>query len=129
MQETTVLLANDDPCVRRCVRRVLEQIDGVKVCWEASNGLEALVMARLHGPQLVIVDARLPRMDGIEVTLCLRRENPWMRIIVTSAFEHMREEVMNAGADAFVTKDCGRDALCAAVCHVVRGELAEATGV
>ena len=107
MQTISILIADDDPMVRRCLRHVMEADARLHVCWEADNGLQALMLAGKHEPDLILMDAQMPRMDGIEATRCLRQHETTARIVVMSVYEHLREQAMEAGADAFVVKDCG----------------------
>ncbi|HZP84794.1 MAG TPA: response regulator transcription factor [Chthonomonadaceae bacterium] len=115
MQTVSILIADDDPMIRQCLRRALEVDPRLAVRWEANNGLEALVLAQQHRPQIVLMDAQMPRMDGIEATRCLRQHDHTLRILVMSVYEQVRAQALAAGADGFVTKDCGCEALRAAI--------------
>jgi|SRR5579884_525258 len=107
MEPIPILIADDDAAIRRCLRRAVEADPRLCIGWEAANGLEAVVLAEQHHPRLVLMDAQMPRMDGIEATRCLRRRDPGMRIVVMSVYDRLRTQALAAGADAFVTKDCG----------------------
>ena len=111
MEPTPILIADDDAAIRRCLRRAVEADPRLCIGWEAANGLEAVVLAEQHHPRLVLMDAQMPRMDGIEATRCLRRRDPDMRIVVMSVYDRLRSQALAAGADAFVTKDCGCETL------------------
>jgi DNA-binding NarL/FixJ family response regulator len=111
MQPISVLIADHDAIIRQCLRRAVENDPRLEIRWEAENGLQALMLAQQHGPQVVLLDAQMPRMDGIEATRCLRQRHPQMRIVVMSVYDQMRSVALTAGADAFVTKDCGCDAI------------------
>lgn len=115
MQTVSILIADDDPMIRQCLRKALEVDPRLAVRWEADNGLEALVLAQQHHPQIVLIDAQMPRMDGIEATRCLRQRDHTLRILVMSVYDQARAQALAAGADGFVTKDCGCEALRAAV--------------
>lgn len=119
MPPISILIADDDAMVRQCLRRVVEIDPRLQIRWEAGNGLEALLMAQQFQPQLVLLDAQMPRMDGIEATRCLRQRNPGACILVMSVFEQQRAQALAAGADEFVTKDCGCDALREAIHRVL----------
>jgi DNA-binding NarL/FixJ family response regulator len=118
-QPISILIADDDAMIRQCLRRVVECDPQYQIRWEAANGLQALFIARQQQPEVVILDAQMPRMDGIEVTRCLRQRNHNMRILVMSAFEDQRAQALAAGADEFVTKDSGCDAIRAAIMRVI----------
>ena len=115
MQPVSILIADDDPMVRDCLRRVVEMDPRFEIKWEADNGLQALIMAHRYHPQVVLLDAQMPRMDGIEATRCLRQRHHDMRIVVMSVYEQMRGPALAAGADAFLTKDSGCDEIRAAI--------------
>lgn len=111
MSPISILIADDDVTIRACLRRAVEADPQLHICWEADNGLQALALAQQHQPQLVLMDAQMPRMDGIEATRCLRQRNHALRIIVISVYEQVCPQALAAGADLFLTKDCGCEAL------------------
>ena len=111
MQPISILIADDDPMIRHCLRRAVEQDARLRILWEADNGLQALLMVHQFQPQVVLLDAQMPRMDGIEATRCLRQRHPQLHILVMSVYEQARAQALAAGADAFLTKDCGCDAI------------------
>jgi len=117
-QPISILIADDDEVTRQCLRRVVEADPRFQIRWEADNGLQALLIAQQQQPQVVMLDAQMPRMDGIEATRCLRQSNCGMCILVMSAFEEQRAQALAAGADEFVTKDCGCEAIRAAIFRV-----------
>ena len=115
MQSISILIAAADARVRQCLRRAVEQEPRFRVMWEADDGLKALCLAQEHHPHVVLLDAQMPRMDGMEATRCLRQRNHDLRILVMGVYEHSRAPALGAGADAFLTKDCGCEALRTAI--------------
>ena len=115
IQPITILLADDDAVIRQCLRCAVACDPRLQVCWEADNGLQALLMAQQFHPQIVLMDAQMPRMDGIEATRCLRQRDPGIRVLVMSVYDQLRAQALAAGADEFVTKDCGCEAIRAAI--------------
>jgi DNA-binding NarL/FixJ family response regulator len=119
MPPISILIADDDPTIRQCLRHAVEVDPQFQIKWEADNGLQALVLAQEHHPEVVLLDAQMPRMDGIEAARCLRQKDHNLRIIVLSVYEQFRAQAVAAGADAFVTKDCGCEFLRATIRRLV----------
>lgn len=115
MQSISILIAAEDSTVRQCLRQTVEGGFSLQVCWEACNGLQALALAQKHQPQLILLDSQMSRMGGIEATRHLRNWNHTVRILVFSVYEHERAQALAAGADAFLTKDCGCKAIRATI--------------
>lgn len=103
---TTILVVDDEPSIVELVRFTLEDAD-VRVV-EASDGAEALILARRVKPDLVLLDVQMPRLDGLEVCRQLRREPAFARtpiIMLTAAGQQAdRTRGLGAGADEYLTK-------------------------
>jgi two-component system, OmpR family, phosphate regulon response regulator PhoB len=114
---TTILVVDDEPSIVDLVRFTLEDAE-VQVV-EASDGAEALVLARRIKPDLVILDVQMPRLDGLEVCRQLRREPDFARapiILLTAAGQEAdRARGLSAGADEYLTKPFSPLALLALV--------------
>jgi DNA-binding NarL/FixJ family response regulator len=114
-----VLLADDQAMIRNGLKLILEDQPDIAVIAEASNGVDAIAKARQLRPDVCLVDIRMPRLDGIEVTRALagpRVPNP-MRVIVVTTFD-LDEYVYGAlrgGAAGFILKDAGPALLVEAV--------------
>jgi DNA-binding NarL/FixJ family response regulator len=108
-----VLVVDDAPAVREALRWMLQELPGIELVGEAANGHEALVRAEQLVPQLVILDVRLPLLDGYSVAQRLRRMAIPPRIIFLSGQSDPQGYVRarEAGADAYVEKGQGWDAL------------------
>lgn len=106
MSAQRVLIVDDNPDVRFLTRLTIES-DDCKVVGEATNGAEAISVAEELQPDAVVIDLRMPLMDGIEATRILRYRFPDLRIIVMSGSDDplMVKEISAAGADAAVDKD------------------------
>ena len=120
---TSVLLADDQELVRAGFRLILE-LDGFDVVGEAGDGAEALELARELEPDVVLMDVRMPRMDGIEATRRIGLAGLRTRVLVLTTFD-MDEHVydaLRAGASGFLLKDAGRERLIEGVRTVAAGE-------
>ena len=121
---TSVLIADDQALVRAGFRMILEAQDDIEVVGEAGDGSEAIEMARTHAPDVVLMDVRMPRLDGIAATRVIVAERPTTRILVLTTFDldDYVYDAITAGASGFLLKDVGREDLVAAVRVIASGE-------
>jgi DNA-binding NarL/FixJ family response regulator len=121
-----VLLADDQTLVRAGFRGLLERSDDIEVVGEAANGAEALAAARSARPDIVLMDIRLPLMDGLEATrrIIADEQLSGVRVIVLTTFEldEYVFEALRAGASGFLLKDIEPDELRQAVRVVAAGD-------
>ena len=126
-----VLLADDQALVRAGFRMILEAQDDVEVVGEAGDGEEAIALARQERPDVVLMDVRMPRLDGIAATRSVVAHRPDTRVLVLTTFdldEYVYDALL-AGASGFLLKDVGRDDLVAAVRVVAAGDALLAPGI
>jgi DNA-binding NarL/FixJ family response regulator len=119
-----VLLADDQELVRSGFRLILELADGIEVVGEAADGREAVRLAKELQPDVVLMDVRMPELDGIDATRRLRQAGVEARVLVLTTFD-LDEYVygaIRAGASGFLLKDAPREQLVTAVRTVARGE-------
>ena len=119
-----VVIADDQELVREGLRMMLEAEPDIDVVGEAGNGAAALDAARSLDPDVVLMDVRMPQLDGIEATSRLAAAHARARILVLTTFD-LDEYVyraMKAGASGFLLKDATREQLAAAVRTVANGE-------
>jgi len=118
-----VLLADDQRLVRAGFRQILTS-EGFEVVGEAGDGREAVELARQHRPDVVLMDVRMPNLDGIEATRrILADPEPWTRVLVLTTFDldEYVYEALRAGASGFLLKDAPEDQLAAAIRVVADG--------
>ncbi|GAA2063766.1 response regulator transcription factor [Streptomyces albiaxialis] len=119
-----VLVADDQEMVRRGIRRILSGQDDIEVVGEAADGEAALAQARALRPDVALVDVRMPRLDGIEVTRRLCGGPEGVRVVVVTTFD-LDEYVYPAlryGASGFLLKRSGPALLVEAVRAAVAGD-------
>jgi DNA-binding NarL/FixJ family response regulator len=119
-----VLLADDQALVRAGFRLILDLEDDMEVVGEAGDGREAVSLARELEPDIVLMDVRMPELDGIEATRRLARAGSRARVLVLTTFDadEYVYEAMKAGASGFLHKDVPREQLVAGVRIVAGGE-------
>jgi DNA-binding NarL/FixJ family response regulator len=103
---TRVLVADDHFAVRVTYAEYLDACDGLNVVGSVDNGLDAVEFCRADAPDVVLMDVRMPVMDGIEATRLIKRYAPATTVVLVSAYEEddLVESGRRAGADAFLLK-------------------------
>ena len=119
-----VLLADDQALVRAGFRMILEAQDDLEVVGEAGDGEEAVALALAERPDVVLMDIRMPRLDGIAATRRVVARVPEARVLVLTTFDldDYVYDALLAGASGFLLKDVGRADLVAAVRVVAAGD-------
>jgi DNA-binding NarL/FixJ family response regulator len=127
---TTVALVDDQALVRDGLRLILE-LAGVDVVGEAADGEDGVRLVQEQRPDVVLMDLRMPRMDGIEATRRLVAAGVPTRILVLTTFdgEEHAYQALRAGASGYLLKDVGGDRLVAAVQAAAAGEMPLAPAV
>jgi len=119
-----VLLVDDHVIVRMGMSFAVNNQPDMQVVAQAQDGIEAIEMYRLHQPDVVILDLRMPKRNGIETIILMRRESSGARILVVSNYDAGDEitAAIQAGARGFLPKDTSVDTLMAAIRCVNEGE-------
>jgi YesN/AraC family two-component response regulator len=99
-----VLIVDDQLHARRSLHALLATCSRVGNTREAQNGREALEVMKTFDPDLVLMDVRMPEMDGLEATRQIHAGWPETRIVVVSMYPEYKEEALAAGAERFLTK-------------------------
>jgi DNA-binding NarL/FixJ family response regulator len=126
-----VVLADDHPVVRGGMRALIESVGGFTVVGEADDGEKAVREAHLHRPDVVVMDVRMPGMDGVEATRRITAGVPGTAVLVLSMSEDDDVVVaaMRAGARGYVLKGSEQDVILRAMRAVVAGEAIFGPGV
>jgi DNA-binding NarL/FixJ family response regulator len=120
MSRLRVVIADDQPMMRAGFKAVLEATGNIEVVAEAENGEEAVRAARMHSPDVVLIDIRMPEMDGIEAT----RRMPGQRVLILTTFglDEYIIDALRAGASGFLLKDAPTQEVIDAVRAVAAGD-------
>src|SRR5215210_3771073 len=119
-----LLIADDHALVREGLRTMLSGEDGIEVIAEAHDGRQALNICREHEPDLVLMDVRMPVMDGLEATKKIKQEMPTTSVMMVTMHENPDYlfEAVKAGAAGYVLKDASGERLLGAVRRTLEGE-------
>ena len=120
-----IVVADDHPIVRQGIVANLKEQQDMKVVAEGSDGDEALALIKRHMPDVVLLDLRMPRMDGLEVVTEINALHLQSKVIVMTTFESQEDiqRAVRAGARAYLLKDCIQQALLEAIRRVYLGEV------
>lgn len=126
-----VLLADDQTLFRSGLARLLDGDDRVTVVGEAVDGLEAVSLALALKPDVVLMDVKMPNIDGIEATRRIVSENPKIRVLMLTTFEADNHviQALKAGASGYVLKDSQASAIVSSILAVAAGEKVMASAV
>lgn len=118
------MIVDDHALVRLGIKRLLDDVKDIEVIAEAESGEKALQLARRLNPDVVLLDMKMPGIDGLEVTRRLTRSPTKIKIIVLTALinDTFPTRILQAGASAYLTKECGIDEMEDAIRKVYNGE-------
>lgn len=113
--QTRVLIADDRRPSRSGLRAVLTVRPEIEIVGEAADGREAVQLVEECRPDVVLMDARMPVMDGLEATRLIKDRWPEVKIIVLTMYAFYRANALAAGADGFLVKGCAAEELLEAI--------------
>lgn len=124
MNNITILLSEDHTFVRQGFRRILEVEADFEIVGEASNGREAVALAKKLRPAVVLMDIAMPELNGVEATKQILKALPATRVIILSAHadDAYISEAVNSGASGFLIKQCSGQSVCQAIREVLQGK-------
>ena len=119
-----VILADDQPLIRAGLRMLIDQTPGIDVTGEAGTGAEAVRLTRDTGPDVVVMDIRMPGMDGIEATHLITTGDTGARVLVLTTFDDddYVYGALRAGASGFLVKDMALEDILDAIRVVASGD-------
>jgi len=117
-----VLIADDNKIVRRMLKLVLAKIPDVKVCAETADGRATIEAARELRPDVLILDVRMPELNGVEVASILKKELPHSKTLLFTMYSELvgRKLASATGVDIVLPKVDGAESLVKAIHHLVR---------
>lgn len=124
-EAATILLIDDHPLLRNGVKQLIEMEESLQVIAEASDGVQGVVLAEQHDPDLILLDLNMPGMNGLDTLVQLRTIELSGRIVVFSVSDH-EDDVVNAlkhGADGYLLKDMEPEALLKALHQAAAGQM------
>ena len=124
MESLRVLIADDHPLYRQGLAGTLQSAPGIELVAQASNGEEAIAMAEDLQPDVVVMDLRMPGVNGLEATRAIVRTSPQIRILVLTMSDEDASifTAMRAGARGYVLKDAEKEEIIRAIWAVGHGE-------
>lgn len=114
---TEIMIVDDSQPSRRALKALLSQQSGIQVIAEASNGMDAIKLIQNRIPDLVLMDVRMPVMDGLETTRVIKRDWSQIKVVILTMYPDCQAEALSAGADAFLIKGCALEEMIAAIAH------------
>ncbi|HEY8354973.1 MAG TPA: response regulator transcription factor [Methylophilaceae bacterium] len=124
LPDIKVIIADDHAILRDGLKQILAETDDIQVIAEAENATEAIMMARKHPADVLILDISLPDRNGVEVAKILKRENPGLSILMLSMHKEDQYAVrsLKAGASGYLTKQGASSELVSAIRTVAKGK-------
>ena len=115
VDKITVLIADDSSAVRDGLQSILRAYPDIKVVGEATDGVEAIARAEQLQPKVILMDAQMPELDGIEATRQIKERWPNIKILLLTVHTEYVEAALAAAADGHLLKDSGRQELVQAI--------------
>ncbi len=124
MERVKILIVDDHPMIRLGIRSILNNVEHLNVADEANNGKEALEKLAKDSFDLVIMDIKMPEMNGIEATEEIVKHYPDIKVLAISMFDEQRYivKMLQAGALGYVLKNTGKNEMVSAINSVMAGE-------
>jgi DNA-binding NarL/FixJ family response regulator len=123
-ERSRIVIADDHPLYRDALKRMVSEASDFSVVGEAADGREALELCRRLHPTLVVMDVRMPLMDGLAATRAIKAEFPLTIVLILTCFEdsHYLEEAINAGAGGYILKDYTQEQIINSIVGVLHEE-------
>jgi DNA-binding NarL/FixJ family response regulator len=120
-KDIQVLLVDDQEVIREGLRRMLELESNLEVVGETGDANEALAMAELLSPEIILMDIKMPGMNGIELTRQLKQKKPSCNVVMLTLYDEYVTQAIEAGAVGYLVKDIKREELIRSIRAVHEG--------
>jgi len=128
-KDIQVLVVDDHQVVREGLRRMLGQEEDMELIGQGANSEEALFQVEILSPNIVLMDIKMPGVDGIELTRQVKQKYPSCNVIMLTLYDEYLTQAMEAGAKGYLLKDIRREELAQAIRRVHRGEVVIGEGI
>jgi len=122
-EKIRILLVDDHSEVLQGLRKLLTQEEDMEIVGQCANGKEALISAAVLSPDIILMDVRMPIIDGLEATHLLSKKGVSCKVIILSMFEEYLDEAMKSGAQGYLIKGIKQRELAQAIRSVHHGEI------
>ena len=122
-KEIRILLVDDHQVVRDGISSMLADSPDMEVVGQSAGGEEVLTLIAQHSPNIILMDIKMPRMDGIQLTSLVQQKNPDCKIVMLTLYDEYLTQAMEAGAKGYLLKDTSREYLIQAIRQVYQGEV------
>lgn len=126
MEKIKVLLVDDNEVVREGLKSILEPQVDIEVVGQAVDGLDAVVKAERLQPDVILMDAQMPKIDGPEATRRIKKNFPDVKVLFLTVYGDYVGDALTAGASWYLTKDCRRQDLLEAIRVLAQSSRAKA---
>lgn len=117
-----MLVVDDNTRTRQALVAYISTQSGIRVVAEASNGSEACTMIQGQVPDIVLMDARMPVMDGLEAVRIIKKNWPQVKIVLMTMYPDYQTDALTAGADAFLVKGCPLQEMIGMIHKLLQGD-------
>ena len=122
-KDIQILVVDDHQVVREGLRRMLEQEEDMELIGQGANSEEALIQVEILSPNIVLMDIKMPGVDGIELTRQVKQKYPSCNVIILTLYDGYLTQAIEAGANGYLLKDIKREELAQAIRQVHHGEV------
>ncbi len=126
MEKIRVLIADDNEVVREGLEAVLSPHDDIEIIGKAVDGLDAVAKAIETNPDIILMDAQMPRADGAVATKQIKEKLPDVKVLFLTVYGDYAGDALTAGASWYLTKDCRRQDLLDAIRTLAQSKRAKA---